>query len=70
MNGVIWKRLQHPNVVSFLGFGSSFLESSSDPPPLVLVYPWMSDVNLSEYVHEHPNADRHSLVCGYSQHSH
>ena len=55
-NGIIWKGLQHPNVVSFLGFGSS-------SPPISLVYPWMANGNLSNYVREYPNVDRLSLVC-------
>jgi hypothetical protein len=57
-NSVIWKRLKHPNVVSFLGF-------DSDSPPFSLVYPWMSNGNLSDYLRNHPNVDRLSLVCGY-----
>ena len=55
-NGVIWKRLQHPNVVSFLGFVSS-------SPPISLVYPWMANGNLPNYVREYPNADKLGLVC-------
>jgi len=54
-NAVMWKRLRHPNVVSFLGFGS-------DSPPFSLVYPWMSNGNLSNYVREHPDVDKLSLV--------
>jgi len=57
MNGVMWKRLQHPNVVSFLGFGSV-------APPFSLVYLWMSNGNLLEYVRENPDADRLGSVGG------
>ena len=56
-NAVIWKQLRYPNVVTFLGF-------DSDPPPFSLVYPWMSNGSLSEYLHEHPDADKLRLVCG------
>lgn len=58
-NGVMWKRLRHPNVVSFLGFGS-------DSPPFSLVYPWIPNGSLSEYLRKHPEADKLSLVRGYS----
>jgi len=54
----MWKRLQHPNVVNFLGFGS-------ESPPFSLVYPWMSNGSLSEYVRENPDADKLGLVGGF-----
>ena len=54
----MWKRLKHPNVANFLGF-------SSDSPPFPLVYPWMSNGNLSSYLREHPEVDRLSLVSDY-----
>jgi len=60
MNGVMWKRLQHPNVVRFLGFGS-------EAPHFSLVYPWMSNGSLFEYVRENPDVDKLGLVSGYSQ---
>ena len=60
-SGIMWKRLQHPNVVPFLGF---------DPttPPFSLVYPWMSNGSLSEYARKNPHADKISLVRGYPYH--
>ena len=54
----MWKRLQHPNVVPFLGFGSI-------APPFSLVYPWVSNGGLSDYAREHPDADKLDLVSGY-----
>ena len=51
----MWKRLRHPNVANFLGF-------SSDSPPFSLVYPWMSNGNLSRYLREHPEVDKLGLV--------
>ena len=58
-NAVIWKRLQHPNVVRFLGLGSDF-------PPISLVYDWMSNGNLSSYVRERPNINKLDLVGIFS----
>ena len=55
-NAVKWKRLRHPNVVRFLGFRSGC-------PPFSLVYPWLPNGNLSEYLREHPDADKLGLVC-------
>ena len=57
-NGTTWKLLRHPNVINFLGFGS-------DSPPFSLVYPWMSNGNLSNYVREHPDVDKLGLVRGH-----
>ena len=57
-NGIMWKRLQHPNVVPFLGFGSV-------APPFSLVYPWMFNGSLSEYARKNPDVDKLGLVCGY-----
>jgi len=55
----MWKRLQHPNVVTFLGFGSG--------SPLSLVYPWMSNGSLLEYVRENRKVDKLGLVSGCSR---
>ena len=57
-NAVVWKQLRHPNLLSFLGFGSD--------SPFSLVYPWMPSGSLSNYVRKHPNVDRLHLVCGCS----
>ncbi|KAF9647764.1 kinase-like protein [Thelephora ganbajun] len=56
-DAVMWKRLRHPNVASFLGFRSD--------SPFSLVYLWVSDGNLSDYLCEHPGVDKLGLVCGY-----
>ena len=61
INGIMWKQLRHPNVVSFLGFGSDF-------PPISLMYPWMTNGNLSNYVRKHPDVDKLGLVSGYFRH--
>jgi len=50
---VIWKRLEHPNIVPFLGI-------TSVPPQRISA--WMPNGNLTEYVKQHPSADRLGLV--------
>ena len=57
----MWKRLRHQNVVRFLGL-------SSDHPPFSLVYHWMSNGNLFEYLRDHPGVGKFGLVCGYPYH--
>ncbi|KAF9646807.1 kinase-like protein, partial [Thelephora ganbajun] len=44
----------HPNVASFLGFCSG--------SPFSLVYPWMSNGNLSDYLREHLGVDKLGLL--------
>ena len=59
----MWKRVRHPNVLSFLGLGSDF-------PPFSLVYPWMPNGTLTEYLRTHLGVDKLSLVgdsLGYDQ---
>jgi len=52
---VSWKRLSHPNVLSFLGV-------STDMFKLCMVSEWMPQGNISNYVATHPDADRTSLL--------
>ena len=47
------KRLSHPNIVPFVGVTMD---------PVQIVVERMSDRNLTEYLEEHPEADRISLV--------
>ena len=61
-NAVMWKRLRHPNVAGFFGLGS-------DSPPFSLVYAWMPNGSLSEYLREHPGVDKLRLVCGCPRNS-
>jgi hypothetical protein len=49
----VWKRLEHPNIVPFLGITST---------PLQLVSVWMPGGDLTEHITKHPNADRLGLV--------
>jgi serine/threonine protein kinase len=50
---VVWKRLDHPNIVPLLGITST---------PLQLVSVWMSGGDLTEHITEHPDVNRLGLV--------
>jgi len=49
----MWKRLRHPNVVSFIGVTME---------PLQIVSEWMPSGTLIKYVEKNPGANRISLV--------
>jgi len=50
---VVWKNLSHPNVIPLLGVTAD---------PIQLISGWMPDVDLTEYITNHPDADRLNLV--------
>ena len=50
---VMWKYLDHPNIVPLLGVTFT---------PLQLISEWMPDGDLAEWIKKHPSADRLSLV--------
>ena len=50
---VVWKYLEHPNILPLLG-------ATISPPQLVSAF--MPAGDLSKYVKENPNADRVGLV--------
>ena len=50
---VVWKHLAHSNIVPLLG-------ATTDP--LQLISDWMCGGHLTEYITNHPNPDRPSLV--------
>jgi serine/threonine protein kinase len=50
---IVWKRLDHPNIVPFKGVTLN---------PLQLVSDWMPGGELREYVKKNPNANPISLV--------
>ena len=54
---VIWKRLRHPNIVSFIGVTTD---------PLQMVSEWMPGGTLTKYVENNPGANRIGLVSGSS----
>ena len=49
----MWKRLAHKNIVPLLGITTS---------PLQLISEWMSGGHLTEYIGNHPGANRLRLV--------
>ena len=49
----VWKNLAHPDIVPLLGVTID---------PIQLVSGWMSDMDLTGYIRNHPDADRLSLV--------
>jgi hypothetical protein len=55
---VVWKRLQHPNIVPFLGVPTKI-------PPFEIVCEWMENSRITEYVRKNPGADRVNLVSGF-----
>ncbi|KAG8915265.1 hypothetical protein FRC00_006047 [Tulasnella sp. 408] len=52
----IWMRVQHPNIAPLLGF--TFDEE------IAIISPWFGHGNLSDYLTEHPEANRMSLIQG------
>ena len=50
---VLWKCLEHTNIVSLLGI---------TPTPFQLISEWMVGGDLREYIKQHPDADRLGLV--------
>ena len=55
---VVRKRLQHPNIVPFLGVPPKI-------PPFEIVHDWMENGRITEYVRKNPEVDRVSLVSGF-----
>ena len=49
----MWKRLEHKNIVPFLG---------TTPSPLQLISEWMTGGDLTEYIKKQPGVDRLGLV--------
>ncbi|KAG8901820.1 hypothetical protein FRB99_005081 [Tulasnella sp. 403] len=49
---MVWERLQHQRVLSFLGTGHD------DANNLYLVSPWIHNGALSDYLQQHPDANR------------
>ncbi|KAF9790828.1 kinase-like domain-containing protein [Thelephora terrestris] len=53
---IVWKRLQHPNIVPFLGVPTKI------PPPYEIVFDWMENGTLIDFVAKHPEVDRIGLL--------
>ena len=54
----MWKRLRHPNIVSFIGVTTD---------PLQIVSEWMSNGTLTEFIEENPGTNRIGLVGPFLQ---
>ncbi|KAG9034155.1 hypothetical protein FS837_002262 [Tulasnella sp. UAMH 9824] len=52
----IWMRLQHPNIAPLLGF--TFEEE------IAIISPWFSRGNLSDYLEQHPEANKMGFIEG------
>ncbi|KAL5500984.1 hypothetical protein ACEPAH_9371 [Sanghuangporus vaninii] len=57
---LVWRRLNHPNVLSFLGI----FRDESEPPQLALVSDWMEKGSLDGYLSENPSTERSMLALG------
>ena len=55
---VAWKRLQHPNIVPFLGVPMKVL-------PFEIVSVWMENGRITEYMRKNPEVDRINLVSKF-----
>ena len=53
----MWKRLEHPNIVGFIGVTQN---------PLQFVSEWMPNGTLTEYLDVNPDANRIGLVRLFS----
>ncbi|TFK21659.1 kinase-like protein, partial [Coprinopsis marcescibilis] len=59
---VMWSRLNHPNVLPFLGVYFWRPNPSSDLERVSLLSPWMERGNVLEFLERYPSADKTSLV--------
>jgi serine/threonine protein kinase len=61
----VWKELEHPNILPFLGVDMTLRQ-----PSYCLVSPWMENGNVLEFIKAHPNPDRLALVSMQSDMQH
>ncbi|KAJ7583148.1 kinase-like domain-containing protein, partial [Mycena floridula] len=54
---LVWKQLNHPNVLPFLGVNVELFA-----PSFCLVSPWMSNGNLLQFLHRNPDFDRRNAI--------
>ena len=55
MEVLLWRRLNHPNILPFYGASTSQNQFS-------LVSPWMEHGNILSYTRKHPEANKLQLV--------
>ncbi|KAL5522142.1 hypothetical protein ACEPAF_1999 [Sanghuangporus sanghuang] len=60
---LVWRRLNHPNVLPFLGM----FEDNSESPRLALVSDWMDKGSLNKYLSEESSADCLILALGVAR---
>jgi serine/threonine protein kinase len=53
----MWKELEHPNILPFLG-----VDMTLRRPSCCLISPWMKNGNVLEFIKANPNSDRLALV--------
>ncbi|TDL24594.1 kinase-like protein [Rickenella mellea] len=60
---VIWRQLRHPNILPFYGVfkGDALFDR------LCLISPWMDAGNVNDYLGDHPDSDRLSLLSDVAQ---
>jgi len=58
----IWSRLNHENILPFLGLVDLFLESNEAQKGLIS--PWMQHGNCIDYLNKYPDANRLPLIRG------
>ncbi|KAJ7584946.1 hypothetical protein C8J56DRAFT_1053351 [Mycena floridula] len=54
---LVWKQLNHPNVLPFLGVNVDLFA-----PSFCLVSPWMSNGNLMQFLQRNPDFDRRNAI--------
>ncbi|KAF9789491.1 kinase-like protein, partial [Thelephora terrestris] len=55
---IMWKRLEHKNIVPLLGVTTT---------PLQLISEWILGGNVREYIGKYPNANRRDLACDIAE---
>ncbi|KAJ7585006.1 kinase-like domain-containing protein [Mycena floridula] len=54
---LVWKQLDHPNVLPFLGVNVEMFA-----PSFCLVSPWMSNGNLTQFLRRNPDFERRNVI--------
>lgn len=54
----MWKWLQHPNIVPFLGVPAKL-------PPFEIICDWMENGRITDYLKKYPQEDRIGLVSEF-----